>query len=103
MTNDRTKKLNDKHAAGTATGSSQIELLRVLAKDLARKVENLIVSESDHPTTARSFYEEVQRYEIELIRRALLKTGGNQKQAAKFLGLLPTTLNSKIKRYGIRN
>jgi transcriptional regulator with GAF, ATPase, and Fis domain len=47
------------------------------------------------------FYEEVSRFEIDLIRRALLQTGGHQVQAAKLLNLKVTTLNSKIKHYNI--
>ena len=47
------------------------------------------------------FYDEVSRFEIDLIRRALLQTGGHQVQAAKLLNLKVTTLNSKIKHYQI--
>jgi len=49
-----------------------------------------------------SFYEEVSRFEINLIRRALELTGGHQSRAAKLLGMNNTTLNSKIKAYNIR-
>ena len=47
------------------------------------------------------FYQEVSRFEIDLIKRALLKTGGNQVRAARLLKLNVTTLNSKIKRHNI--
>jgi DNA-binding NtrC family response regulator len=47
------------------------------------------------------FYDEVSRFEIDLIRRALLQTGGHQVHAAKLLNLKVTTLNSKIKHYNI--
>lgn len=47
------------------------------------------------------FYDEVSRFEIDLIRRALLQTGGHQVQAAKLLNLKVTTLNSKLKHYNI--
>ncbi len=49
-----------------------------------------------------SFYDEVSRFEIELIRQALDLTGGHQSRAAKLLGLNNTTLNSKIKSYNIK-
>ncbi len=49
-----------------------------------------------------SFYDEVSRFEIELIRQALELTGGHQSRAAKLLGLNNTTLNSKIKSYNIK-
>jgi len=47
-------------------------------------------------------YDAVGRYERQLIESALKRAGGVQKQAAKILGLKPTTLNEKIKRLGIR-
>jgi DNA-binding NtrC family response regulator len=47
------------------------------------------------------FYDEVSRFEIDLITRALLHTGGRQVRAAKLLNLKVTTLNSKIKHYNI--
>jgi len=49
-----------------------------------------------------SFYDEVNRYQVELIRRALEITGGHQSRAAKLLGMNTTTLNSKIKYYRIQ-
>jgi DNA-binding NtrC family response regulator len=49
-----------------------------------------------------SFYDEVSRFEVELIRRALDLTGGHQSKAAKLLGMNNTTLNSKIKVYNIK-
>ena len=48
-----------------------------------------------------NFYEEVRRFEIDLIRRALEQTGGHQSRAARLLGMNATTLNSKIKTYNI--
>jgi DNA-binding NtrC family response regulator len=44
-----------------------------------------------------NFYDEVKRFEMDLIRRALDQTGGHQSRAARLLGLNATTLNSKIK------
>ncbi len=49
-----------------------------------------------------NFYDEVKRFEIDLIRRALEQTGGHQSRAARLLGLNATTLNSKIKTYNIQ-
>ncbi|MFV0387717.1 MAG: sigma-54-dependent transcriptional regulator [Pyrinomonadaceae bacterium] len=48
-----------------------------------------------------TFYSEVKKFEIDLIRRALEQTGGHQSRAARLLGLNATTLNSKIKSYKI--
>ncbi len=41
-------------------------------------------------------------YECGLIKAALVATGGNQRQAAQRLGVLPTTLHEKMKRLGVR-
>ncbi|HWX41872.1 MAG TPA: sigma-54 dependent transcriptional regulator [Blastocatellia bacterium] len=49
-----------------------------------------------------SFYDEVNRFQVELIRRAMEITGGHQSRAAKLLGMNTTTLNSKIKYYRIQ-
>lgn len=47
------------------------------------------------------FYKEVERYEIELITSALDLCSGNQTHAARLLQLKSTTLNAKIKHYGL--
>jgi sigma-54 dependent transcriptional regulator, flagellar regulatory protein len=46
-------------------------------------------------------YDEVRRFEIDLIESALEQTKGNQARAARLLGINQTTLNQKIKRYNI--
>lgn len=48
-----------------------------------------------------NFYDEVKKFEIDIIHRALEQTGGHQSRAARLLGLNATTLNSKIKNYNI--
>ncbi|HEV7903555.1 MAG TPA: sigma-54 dependent transcriptional regulator [Pyrinomonadaceae bacterium] len=48
------------------------------------------------------FYDEVRRFEVDLIRRALEQTNGHQSRAARLLGMNATTLNSKIKTYNIQ-
>ena len=47
------------------------------------------------------FFEEVRQFEIQLIRLALKQTGGNQRQAARLLGIKSTTLLEKKKRYNL--
>lgn len=49
-----------------------------------------------------SFYDEVRRFEIGLITRALQLAHGKQKDAARLLGLNATTLNAKMKQYRMR-
>ena len=41
-------------------------------------------------------------YERRLICAAREATGGNQRRAARLLGILPTTLHEKLKRFGLR-
>src|SRR5262245_35893134 len=74
--------------------------VREAALTLLREVESLRRTQQ---TTGENLglHEEVQRYEIELIKQALHRTRGNQRRAAKLLGVKVTTLNCKIKRFGI--
>ena len=44
---------------------------------------------------------QVDSFERELILVALREAGGRQRQAARTLGILPTTLHEKMKRLGI--
>ena len=53
------------------------------------------------PTNSIDFFEEVRRFEIRLITRALELASGNQTRAAELLGLGTTTLNYKVKTYGL--
>lgn len=50
----------------------------------------------------RTLRDLLDEYERDLIVSALESTGGNQRQAAFRLGLLPTTLHEKLKRLGLR-
>lgn len=67
---------------------------KVLA-DESRRLQELNLSEGI------DFFGEVEQFETSLIRLALARTGGHQARAAKLLNIKPTTLNSKIKLYGI--
>lgn len=80
-----------------------IEAVWELINELVNQVE-MLQNESrfneDQPCL--NLREEVRRFEIDLIQRALNRTGGSQVQAARFLGLNATTLHEKIKRYGLQ-
>jgi len=78
-----------------------IEALRELAKALIKEVEDLGTEQPVVSGNDLSFYDEVRRFEINLICLALNHAGGQQKRAARLLGVKATTLNSKIKRYRI--
>jgi DNA-binding NtrC family response regulator len=45
----------------------------------------------------------LQSFERNLIATVLLAAGGNQKRAAEALGVLPTTFQEKLKRFGLVN
>jgi hypothetical protein len=49
-----------------------------------------------------AYYEKLKEFETELIREALTKSKGNQAQAARRLGIAPTTLASQLRRLGIQ-
>lgn len=73
----------------------------VLARDKTFAEESIRV-QSLNFNEGIDFYNEVQRFEVGLIKRALEETAGNQARAAKLLHIKPTTLNSKIKLYQIQ-
>jgi transcriptional regulator with GAF, ATPase, and Fis domain len=81
-----------------------------MASALLREAETLahdkeFADQSDRITLNVSegidFYAELKQFEMFLIRLALDETGGHQARAARLLHIKPSTLNSKIKLYGI--
>ena len=79
----------------------KIEALKVLANSILFEVSSLQEDEEVEGNTDLGLAEEVQRFEEQLIRSALLRSGGQQRRAAVLLGVKPTTLNAKMKRYGM--
>ncbi|MDQ3800108.1 MAG: hypothetical protein M3384_11690 [Acidobacteriota bacterium] len=84
-----------------AIEENMLEALKVLSYSILSEVESLSKEKSKHTYAKIDLAEEVQKYEASLIRCALMRTGGNQRRAARLLNLKITTLNSKIRRYGI--
>jgi transcriptional regulator with GAF, ATPase, and Fis domain len=84
-----------------ATIESRLDALKEVALTLLGAVDSLRSAQPPQDKSLR-LQDEVQRFETELIRTALERTGGNQARAARLLGVKHTTLNAKIKRYGIR-
>ncbi|NJM52846.1 MAG: hypothetical protein HC846_05300 [Blastocatellia bacterium] len=88
--------------------NNRLEALRVLSQSLLLEVEALKNNAKSKVEVIEEVREgkidlerEVQKYEVELIRCALVQTGGRQRRAAKLLNVKISTLNAKIKRYGI--
>jgi len=86
----------------------RIEQLVMLARALANEIETLQAEVAtnedgnDHDANdSIDFYNAVEHYEIELITSALSKSGGNQTHAARLLRMKSTTLNAKMKHYGL--
>ena len=90
---------------------NRVQRLLDLTDRLLRETENLARDKAFTEESNRlralnlsegiDFYDEVRRFETGLIRRALDQTRGHQANAARLLHIRPTTLNSKIKLYGI--
>ena len=83
---------------------SRIEALRLLVLAFLREVDSLKKAVSIGPAKKREAVDlegEVEAYEASLIREALIRTNGNQRDASKVLGIKPSTLNAKMKRLGI--
>ncbi|MDQ1638684.1 MAG: hypothetical protein QOF62_2023 [Pyrinomonadaceae bacterium] len=90
---------------------NRVQRLADLAQILLREAEALasdktFTEESNKLRTMNiaegiDFYDEVTQFEINLIKLALERAGRNQAAAARLLHIKPTTLNFKIKLYGI--
>ncbi|MGC2239191.1 MAG: helix-turn-helix domain-containing protein [Pyrinomonadaceae bacterium] len=86
--------------------NNRVKALKSLAILLLHEVEfleNLTPNRNTNPSEDDIFTlaNEVEHFEIELIRNALIQSRGHQLKAAKSLGIKMTTLNMKLKRYGI--
>jgi transcriptional regulator with GAF, ATPase, and Fis domain len=84
-----------------STVDVRLNTLRETVLQLLDEVECLAISRPVDIKRGARFAEEVRQFEMSLIRTALGRTSGSQTRAARLLGLKPTTLNAKIKRYGI--
>lgn len=87
---------------------------RVKIKSIAQKLEainriaSVVLSEVETFASRNylsseniNYYEELQRFEIELILYALYQANGNQRRAAQILNIKTTTLNAKVKRFNL--
>ena len=85
----------------SAAAPGNLTTLKELTLRLLREVQCISEVRPSSFENGLDFYEEVTRFEVDLIKRALLLTAGHQGRAARLLNLRATTLNSKIKHYGI--
>ena len=80
---------------------TRISYLKILALSLLREIASAENMGEGQGSNTIDLQAEVRRFECELIRSALVHTGGRQRPAARLLGTKVTTLNTKIKRYKI--
>ena len=85
---------------------NQLEALKSLSLLLVREINSLeerqTTSENEiESEKSISLLKELQRFEVNMIRCALIRSMGKQNKAAKLLGLNTTTLHAKIRRYKI--
>ena len=81
-----------------ATGNT---IGRDLIPDHVRSAPSFHVPHISVPPEGISLRDVISNFERRLIESTLESTGGVQKEAARLLGLKPTTLNEMIKRHGI--
>ena len=105
MERDKLRLLRSKETkgaqAGAQAGTGRLEALKVLALALMNEIEALGQIQAQGPVRAITLSEEVRRFETDLIRGALMQTGGRQRRAARLLGMKVSTLHAKMKRYQI--
>jgi DNA-binding NtrC family response regulator len=80
---------------------NRLEALKVLSNTIIHEIEALKEARGNDLLGKIDLAAEVQRFEEDLIRCALLRANGNQRRAAQLLGVRTSTLNMKIKRFGI--
>jgi transcriptional regulator with GAF, ATPase, and Fis domain len=86
----------------SAVVSIKLDALKKLAQALLLEVSSLEQKQENLGPGDLNLIDEVRGFEADLIRCALVKTGGHQALAARLLNIKPTTLHEKMKRYGIQ-
>lgn len=95
QTDSKSKKSPERDAA------DRIGRLKMIARKLLSELEGIHETTSPDTRSHIDFYEEVRRFEVDLIVRALTHSEGHQLNAARLLNMHPSTLNAKIKQYKI--
>lgn len=86
-------------SSSKAARNNKIEALKTLMQALLNEIETLNEASTLDGGSEVNLSDEVRRYEADLIRCALIRTGGRQRRAARLLNMKVATLNAKIKRY----
>jgi transcriptional regulator with GAF, ATPase, and Fis domain len=85
---------------------NQLEALKSLSQLLLREINSLeempsALEKEIEREKPISLLNELQHFEVKMLRCALIRAMGSQKKAAKLLGLKQTTLHAKLRRYKI--
>lgn len=80
----------------------KLDSLRSLVRSLLREASHRMQPVNIDPESGIDFYENVARFEIQLIESALEMSGGRQNKAAKLLNMRTSTLCTKMKQLKIR-
>jgi transcriptional regulator with GAF, ATPase, and Fis domain len=83
------------------TLNNKVEALKALTRALLKELEALSAAQPLENRHEVTLSDEVHRFEADLIRCALIRTGGRQRRAARLLNMKVATLNAKIKRYNL--
>jgi len=81
--------------------SSQLDSLRDVTLHLIAIIESMKEGSRREVKRATPLHEAVQRFEANLLRRALVSTNGNKARAARMLGVKVTTFHEKLKKHQI--
>jgi DNA-binding NtrC family response regulator len=92
---------DSKGAHAETPSTSRLEALKVLTLALLNEIEALGQAATHGLQRSINLSDEVRRFETDLIRGALMQTGGRQRRAARLLGMKVPTLHAKMKRYQI--
>jgi len=93
--------ITENSSDGSATLNAKLILLKEILSSMLDQMETLRNVRAVSVRRGINLYDEVRRFEIDIIECALEQTSGNQARAARLLGINQTTLNQKIKRYSI--
>jgi DNA-binding NtrC family response regulator len=92
--------IENKSSVKTRSIAQKLEAINQIANIVLSEVKTFH-SEDSSGTENINYYEEIQRFEIELILYALYRAKGNQRRAARILNIKPTTLNAKVKKFNL--
>ena len=81
--------------------NTRLKYLKSLVCNLVTEVNELECALVANEENNLDFYMLVEQFRIDLLKLALRRTGGHQQEAARLLGIKPTTLSAMKIRYGI--